>query len=574
MTSIYSLEVIRHSASHVLAQAVLALFPGAKLGIGPAIEEGFYYDFDLETPLSTDHITALETEIRRILAEKQTFKTYSLSKEAALQLVSEKEQPYKTEIIQDLNLETYSFYENGPFTDLCRGPHVQNTSEIGVIKLLRVSGAYWRGSEKNKMLQRIYGTAFHTQADLDAYLKRIEEAQKRDHRLLGKELDLFSIQEDAGGGLVLWHPKGARVRHIIEAYWKDIHFKSGYELLYTPHIGLSDLWKTSGHLDFYQENMYAPVSVENESYHIRPMNCPFHVLIYKNAPHSYRDLPVRLAELGTVYRYERSGALHGLMRVRGFTQDDAHIICTPEQMHSEILSVMNVCMTMLKTFGFEKVKVYLSTRPKEKYVGDLDRWEAAQEALKLAIEALNLPFEIDEGGGAFYGPKIDVKIEDAIGREWQCSTVQFDFNLPERFDMTYIAADGQKHRPYMIHRALLGSIERFFGILIEHYTGRFPLWLAPVQVKILAVTEEVSDYCQNIASLLKNQDIRVETDLGSDKIGYKIRHSIKEKVPYLLVVGKKEAEQNLITVRTGQEDKGQSTLEDFVSVLKTELKGA
>ncbi len=564
------LSTIRHSASHVLAQAILQVFPDAKLGIGPSIDDGFYYDFDLPRSLSDDDLLDLENRMKAIIAEKQTFAYSTKSKTDTLSFLSNAQQPYKVEIVNDLDVNEYSFYQNGPFIDLCKGPHVTDTSEIGAVKLLKVSGAYWRGSEKNKMLQRIYGTAFHTQDELDAYLKRLEEAQKRDHRLIGKELGLFSIQEDIGGGLILWHPKGAKVRYLIEEYWRQIHFKAGYELLYSPHIGLSDLWKTSGHLDFYNENMYTSIKVDEQDYFIKPMNCPFHLMVYKNQPQSYRQLPMRLAELGTVYRYERSGVLHGLMRVRGFTQDDAHIICTPEQVESEIMNVMHLCLDMLKTFGFDKIKVYLSTRPKEKYVGDLESWAKAENALRDAIEHLNLPYEVDEGGGAFYGPKIDVKIEDAIGREWQCSTVQFDFNLPERFDMTYIGSDGQKHRPYMVHRALLGSIERFFGILVEHYVGRFPTWLAPVQVKLLSVNTEVHAYCEAVAKQLSEAGVRVELDLGSDKIGYKIRQGIAEKVPYLAVIGKREAEANQLAVRTYQTDLGTCSAAELIDKVLTD----
>jgi threonyl-tRNA synthetase len=566
----FPLSTIRHSASHVLAQAVLQIFPEAKLGIGPSIEEGFYYDFDLPRTLSEDDLADLEARMRAIIAENQTFSMKVCSRAESETLLEAASQPYKLEIIRDLNLGDYSFYQNGPFTDLCKGPHVSHTGEIGVVKLLKVSGAYWRGSEKNKMLQRIYGVAFHTQDELDAHLTRLEEAQKRDHRLIGKELNLFSVQEDIGGGLILWHPKGAKVRYLIEEYWRQIHFKAGYELLYSPHIGLSDLWKTSGHLDFYNENMYSAVKVDEQDYFIKPMNCPFHLMVYKNQPQSYRQLPMRLAELGTVYRYERSGVLHGLMRVRGFTQDDAHIICTPEQVEPEILNVMHLCLDMLKTFGFDKIKVYLSTRPKEKYVGDLALWEKSENALKHAIETLGLPYEVDEGGGAFYGPKIDVKIEDAIGREWQCSTVQFDFNLPERFDMTYVGSDGQKHRPYMVHRALLGSIERFFGILVEHYVGRFPTWLAPVQVKLLSVNSDVHGYCEALSQQLSEAGIRVECDLSSDKIGYKIREAIAEKVPYLAVVGKREAEANQVSLRTYQVDLGTCSISDLIEKVLTD----
>jgi len=567
-----TLHEIRHSASHVLAQAVLALFPEAKLGIGPAIDEGFYYDFDLPRTLTPDDLTDLEQKMRAIIAENQEFSTYNLDREETEVVLSESQQPYKLEIINDLNLGEYSFYKNGPFVDLCRGPHVAHTGQIGAIKLLRVSGAYWRGSEKNKMLQRIYGTAFHTQEELDTYLHRLEEAAKRDHRLLGKELDLFSIQEDIGPGLILWHPKGARVRSIIEDYWRKAHFRAGYELLYTPHVGRSQLWETSGHLSFYNENMYAKMDVDDHEYYVKPMNCPFHVMIYNNRHWSYRDMPLRFAELGTVYRYERSGVLHGLMRVRGFTQDDAHIVCTPDQVESEISDVLKLCFNMLTDFGFDKVKVYLSTRPKEKYVGDLDRWAASEAALKNSIIAAGLPFEVDEGGGAFYGPKIDVKIEDAIGRQWQCSTVQFDFNLPERFDMTYVGPDGQKHRPYMVHRALLGSIERFFGILIEHYEGKFPTWLAPVQVKLLSVGKDVADYCKSVAAELLAHDIRVVTDLSDEKVGYKIRQALNERVPYFAVIGKREAEAGTLSVRGRQGELGALSISDLIKQIQSEDK--
>ena len=570
MMSQPTLYEIRHSASHVLAQAVLALFPDAKLGIGPAIDDGFYYDFDLSRTLTPDDLIALEQKMAAILAEDQVFSTYVLDRAQTEAVIADSEQSYKLEIVRDLDLGDYSFYKNGSFVDLCRGPHVASTRQIGAIKLLRVSGAYWRGSEKNKMLQRIYGTAFHTQGELDAYLIRIEEAGKRDHRLLGKELDLFSIQDDVGPGLILWHPKGARVRSIIEDYWRKSHFRAGYELLYTPHVGKSQLWETSGHLSFYNENMYAKMDVDDQDYYVKPMNCPFHVMIYNNRHWSYRDMPLRFAELGTVYRYERTGVLHGLMRVRGFTQDDAHIVCTPDQVEEEISKVLTLCFATLNDFGFEKVKVFLSTRPKEKYVGDLDRWAASETALRNAIVAAGLPFEVDEGGGAFYGPKIDVKIEDAIGREWQCSTVQFDFNLPERFDMTYVGADGQKHRPYMIHRALLGSIERFFGILIEHYEGKFPTWLAPVQVKLLSVNKEMVEYCKSVASELLAQDIRVVTDSSDEKIGYKIRQGLNERVPYLAVIGKREAEAGTLSVRGRQGDLGALAVADFISLIRGE----
>ena len=488
-----------------------------------------------------------------------------MSRQDSEKRFSDLNQTYKLEIIQDLNLNEYSFYENGPFIDLCRGPHVEHTGQIGAIKLLRVSGAYWRGSEKNKMLQRIYGTAFHTQEELETHIKQQEEALKRDHRVLGKTLDLFSIQDDIGGGLILWHPKGARIRNIIETYWKDQHFAADYDLLYTPHVGKANLWETSGHLQFYKENMFAPMAIDEQDYFVRPMNCPFHILVYQNAQRSYRDLPIRYAELGTVYRFERSGALHGLMRVRGFTQDDGHIICTPDQVQEEILSVLKLALNILKKFGFEKFKVFLSTRPEEKFVGNLDQWKMAEDSLKDAIETVGLPYEVDNGGGAFYGPKIDIKIEDAIGREWQCSTIQFDFNLPERFDMTYIDTDGQKKQPVMIHRALFGSVERFFGVLIEHYEGKFPMWLAPVQFKLLTVSKEVQAYAKEVLARCKALGFRAVLDDSSEKIGYKIRQATQEKVPFMLVIGHAEKDSGQISVRSLKDgDLGQVPLETWL----------
>ncbi|RAP32191.1 threonine--tRNA ligase [Candidatus Marinamargulisbacteria bacterium SCGC AG-439-L15] len=568
MSAKFPLSTIRHSASHVLAQAVQAIMPEAKLAIGPAIDEGFYYDFELPRALTTDDLEVLESHMNRIIKEAQEFKQFNLSTEKSVSLMEESSQSYKLELLSDLNLEEYSFYENGPFVDLCRGPHVDKTSDIGVVKLLKVSGAYWRGDENKQMLQRIYGTAFHTQEELDAYLHRLEEAEKRDHRVLGKALDLFSIQEDVGPGLILWHPKGARIRHLIETYWKEAHFKAGYELLYTPHVGRENLWKTSGHIDFYDDYMYPSLDLENNTYFARPMNCPFHIKIYQNKLWSYRDMPLRMAELGTVYRYERSGVLHGLFRVRGFTQDDAHIFCTRDQVQSEIQDVLTLCLSVLKTFGFEQYKIFISTRPEEKYVGDLAHWEEAETALKDAVSALDLSYEIDEGGGAFYGPKIDIKIKDAIGREWQCSTIQFDFNLPERFDLTYAGSDGKKHRPFMIHRALLGSIERFFGILIEHYEGKFPFWLAPTQVKILALKESVHEYCNTLKQTLQDRDVRVVCDLSKEKLGYKIRSAREERVPFMLIIGEKEKDKGMVSVRSRESgDLGQLSCDEFLSLI-------
>ena len=566
-----ALSTIRHSASHILAQAILRMFPDAKLGIGPSIEDGFYYDFDLPRSLTPQDLESLEVMMREIVKENQSFSTFNLPKADAVAMLAPKNQTYKLELIEGLNLPEYSFYENGPFVDLCKGPHVNSTAQVGAIKLLKIAGAYWKGSEKNPMLQRIYGTAFHTQEELDAYLKQVEEAAKRDHRLLVKELDLFSIRDEIGGGLVLWHPKGARLRHIMEEYWRKKHFKSGYELVNTPHVGKSNLWATSGHLGFYQENMYAPMSIDDQDYFIKPMNCPFHIMIYKNKQHSYRELPLRWAELGTVYRYERSGVLHGLMRVRGFTQDDAHIMCTQDQVRDEIAHAFRLCLDILKQFGFTTFKIFISTKPEEKFVGEPEHWTEAEASLKAAVEEFGLEYDIDEGGGAFYGPKIDIKIQDAIGREWQCSTIQFDFNLPERFDMTYIGPDGNKHRPFMIHRALLGSLERFFGILIEHYEGKFPVWLSPVQVKILNINHDTEAYAQSIMDTLQEKDIRIETDFSSEKIGYKIRQAIMEKVPYIIVLGNKEKESNTISVRSrGEATSSTGSLDDFINKVLSE----
>lgn len=567
-----TLQEMRHSAAHVLAQAVVQVFPSAKLAIGPVISDGFYYDFELPRTLTPDDLKDLEQRMKHIVKERQQFVCSEMSRSEVDAKFSLQTQPYKSELISDLDLSVYSIYTNGPFEDLCRGPHVQHTGQIGAFKLLRVSGAYWKGSEKNTMLQRIYGTSFRHKSELTAYLKQLEEAKKRDHRLLGKALDLFSLQEDIGGGLVLWHPKGACVRHVMETYWKDRHFKEGYELLYTPHVGRADLWEASGHLGFYDESMFSEIDVEGQPYYLRPMNCPFHIMVYKNSQRSYRQLPVRYAELGTVYRYERSGTLHGLMRVRGFTQDDAHIICTPDQVQDEILSVLDFCVDVLKVFGFEKVKIYLSTRPEEKFVGDLSHWEKAESALRTAIESRSFSYEVDEGGGAFYGPKIDIKIEDSIGRLWQCSTIQFDFNLPERFDLTYVDASGEKVRPYMIHRALFGSIERFFGILVEHYMGAFPLWLAPVQVKVLSLNKDVQGYCEDIVKELKKEGYRVEPDFSEEKLGYKIRQASMEKVPFQVIVGRKEAEGELLSVRKFGEngDLGQMDLKSFLLCLRSD----
>jgi threonyl-tRNA synthetase len=540
------MEIIRHSASHVMAEAVLSIFPDAKFGIGPAIEDGFYYDFDLPRTLTPEDLPVIEAKMSEIIKADLPFSHKELSKEEARKLFAS--QPYKLELINEIEDDKVGIYEQGNFVDLCRGPHVKSTGEIKAFKLTNIAGAYWRGNERFPMLQRIYGIAFNTQKELDEHLVLVEEAKKRDHRKLGRELDLYLMPEEIGGGLAIYTPKGGRIRTIIEDFWRQEHFANGYEILYTPHIGLSKLWEISGHLEHYRENMYSPIDIDEQEYYLKPMNCPFHILAYKSRIRSYRELPIRWAELGTVYRYERSGVLLGLLRVRGLTQDDAHIICTPEQMNSEISEVLRFSLYMLGVFGFHKIKVYLSTQP-EKSIGTEKMWRDAQEALRKVIDENNLEYEVDEGGGAFYGPKIDLKAEDAIGREWQMSTIQFDFNLPERFDMVYIGADGQEHRPYMIHRALLGAWERFFGLLIEHYAGAFPVWLSPVQVKIIPVADRHLDYARKLENEFKSQGLRVEVDDRSERMNLKIRQAQLEKIPYMVVVGDKEAADNTVSVR-------------------------
>jgi threonyl-tRNA synthetase len=576
---------IRHSTAHVMAQAVLEMFPGGKIAIGPPIEDGFYYDFDLPRPLTPEDLKNIEKRMRNIIKEKHTFHRRELSAAEAKALFAG--QPYKIELIEGLEaggVDEYgeptdeapviSTYKHDTFEDLCKGPHVNNLGEINPrgFKLLKTAGAYWRGDEKRQQLQRIYGTAWETPAELEAFLHRLAEAEKRDHRKLGKELDLFSTEaEMLGGGLVLWHPKGGLMRHITEEFCKNEHLANGYELVYSPHIGKSTLWETSGHLDFYQESMYAPLDIEGQEYYLKPMNCPFHILMYKDRLRSYRDLPMRLAEWGTVYRFERSGVLHGLLRVRGFTQDDAHHFVQPEKMPEEIDFVLNFCLHILRSFGFTDFQAYLSTRPEgDKAVGDVAQWRDAEQALEEALKRANIPYDIDVGGGAFYGPKIDLKVKDALGREWQLSTIQFDFNLPERFDMTYIAEDGQPHRPYMVHRALLGSMERFFGVLIEHYAGAFPVWLSPVQAMLIPIADRHVAYCEEVADRLKAAGLRVEVDAGSERMGNKIRLAQKQKIPYMLVVGDKEQEANQVAVRLRSgEDLGP---QDIAAFEKTALE--
>ena len=560
---------IRHSMAHVMAEAVLEMFPTAQIAIGPAIENGFYYDFELPRSLTEEDLEEITRRMKNIILAKKEFKRSVVSKEEARKMF--KDQKYKLELLEAIpETEEVSVYNQGAFTDLCRGPHVESTKELNAeaFKLLSVAGAYWRGNEKNQMLQRIYGTAWTNGKELREYLEHLKDIEKRDHRKLGKELDLFSLHEEAGPGLVYWHPRGARIRQEIEDFWRKEHYKNGYEMVYTPHVGKSWLWETSGHLGFYKESMYPKMEMDSADYYVKPMNCPFHIMIYKNSKKSYRDLPCRWAELGTVYRYEKAGALHGLMRVRGFTQDDAHLIVTPDQMDDEIMEVLRFSLYMLKSFGFNEIHAYISTKP-EKSVGDVEKWNAATEALKRAVEKEGLAYDIDEGGGAFYGPKIDLKIKDAIGREWQLSTVQFDFNLPERFNLTFVDKDGTEKQPYMIHRALLGSIERFFGVLIEHYAGAFPPWLSPEQVAIIPVAEVANEYASEIEKKLRGEGIRVKSDLSNDRMNAKIRKAQQMKIPYMLVLGEKEMANKTVSVRyrNGKQKFGLS-YDEFISEIK------
>ena len=566
-------KVYWHSTSHLMAHAVQEIYPEAKFGVGPAIDAGFYYDIDINSTLHDDDLKKIEDRMIELSKQDEMFERVELSKKEAIDFFEKKGDQYKTELLSELDEsnEVISIYNEGKFTDLCRGPHLPSTGKIKYIKLLNISGSYWRGDEHNKQLQRIYGISFPKKKMLDDHLFMLEEAKKRDHRKLGKQLDLFSTHEEAGAGLIYWHPKGARIRNEIENYWRKAHLDNGYELLYSPHMGKSWLWEKSGHLDFYKESMFAEMKIDEQAYYIKPMNCPFHIMIYKTKLRSYRELPLRWAELGTVYRYEKSGVLHGLLRVRGFTQDDAHIFCTHDQVEAEIIEVIRFAIMMWKAFGFEDLKFYLSTKP-EKAVGEDELWIKAEDSLKKALEAENLEYEIDEGGGVFYGPKIDVKINDALKREWQMSTIQFDFNLPERFDMTYIGEDGKEHRPFMIHRALLGSIERFFGVLIEHFAGSFPVWLAPVQVAVIPVSQNFFDYAAKVTDELKKNDIRVEFDKRNEKIGYKIRDWETQKVPYMLILGEKEKIAGNISVRKHTEgDKGALGLKEFIDNITAEI---
>jgi threonyl-tRNA synthetase len=540
------LERMRHSASHVMAEAVQSIFPEAKFGIGPPIEDGFYYDFDLPRPLTPDDLPDIEDKMREIIKANQPFIRREVTKEEARKLFSA--QPYKLELIEELPDDKLSLYQQGAFLDLCRGPHLNSTGEIKAFKLLNIAGAYWRGDERRPMLQRIYGVAFDTQEALEEHLKRLEEAARRDHRKLGKELDLFSIQDEFGPGLVLWHPKGAIIRRQIEDFWKDEHAKRGYELVYTPHLARIDLWRTSGHLEFYQDYLYSPMDVEGQKYILKPMNCLGHILIYKTKLRSYRELPIRYAELGTVYRYERSGVLHGLSRVRGFTQDDAHIFCRPDQLEEEVISVLELALFMIDTFGFSNYQLLLSTRP-EKYAGTVEAWDEATDILRRALERSGLKYDIDPGEGVFYGPKIDIKFESALGKAWQGPTIQVDFNLPSRFDVTYIGEDGKEHTVVMVHRTVLGSMERFLATLLEHYGGAFPVWLAPVQVRVIPVADRHLEYADKLETELKNAGIRAEVDRRAERINQKIRQAQLEKVPYMLVVGDKEVASSTVSLR-------------------------
>ena len=564
------LEAMRHSAAHIMAEAVSLLFPQVKFGIGPATADGFYYDFDLPRSLAPEDLSTIESKMHEIIASNSPFLREEVDKATAREMFGS--QPYKLELIDELTDEMVTVYRQGSFVDLCRGSHVASTGDVKAIKLLSVAGAYWRGDEHRPMLQRIYGTAFETEEELESYLKKIDEAAKRDHRKLGKALDLFSIHEEAGAGLVHWHPKGAVIRNIIEDFWRSEHFKRGYDIVYSPHLAKIDLWRTSGHLEFYRDSMYPPMDVEGQGYLIKPMNCPAHILMYKTQLRSYRQLPLRWAELGTVYRWERSGVLHGLTRVRGFTQDDAHIFCRPDQLEDEVVGVVELARFMLENFGFNEYEVMLSTRP-EKYAGTIEVWDQATETLKRALDRLQIDYTVDPGEGVFYGPKIDMSLKDSLGRTWQGPTIQVDFNLPERFDVNYIGDDGLEHRVVMIHRTVLGSMERFLGCLIEHYGGAFPTWLAPVQAVVIPITDQNLDYARKVALELKGEEIRAEIDERSERMNLKIRDAQLQKVPYMLIVGNEEVASSTVSVRLrdGQKLKAQP-LPEFKAMVKSAVE--
>ncbi|MGW8161005.1 MAG: threonine--tRNA ligase [Desulfobulbales bacterium] len=569
------LDILRHSTAHLMAKAVLDLYgPNVKVAIGPAIEDGFYYDFERETPFTPEDFAAIETKMQETAKAGLPLERRVVSKEEAIALFAGKGEQYKVELLREIESDTVSLYQLGDFIDLCRGPHVPNSSWLQVFKLIKVAGAYWRGDENNPMLQRLYGTAFDDKKKLKKYLNDLEEAKKRDHRKLGKELELFTISDQVGPGLILWQPKGALLRKLIEDYWKEEHYRHDYELLYTPHIARLDLWRTSGHLDFYSENMYSSMAIDEVQYQLKPMNCPFHIAIYKSQMRSYREFPLRWCELGTVYRYERTGVLHGLLRVRGFTQDDAHIFCRPDQLQDEIYNILDLNLNILATFGFDQYDIYLSTRP-DKYVGSEEHWQKATAALEQALSKRGLSYQVDPGEGVFYGPKIDIKIKDVLGRSWQCSTIQVDFNLPERFAISYIGEDGKEHQPIMIHRALMGSLERFIGVLIENYAGAFPIWLAPVQARIMNITDAQTEYCEKVHQELRQSGVRIEKDLRNEKLNYKIREAQLAKIPYMLVIGDREAESGTVTVR---ERSGRNLppipVRDFAAMIREECTAA
>ncbi len=563
-------EVFRHSASHVLASAVKKLRPEATLAIGPAIEGGFYYDFDVDEPFTPEDMEQFERAISEIIAADVPFKREEVPMDEARRMFDDMGEKYKLELLDDIPDEIVSVYRHDDFVDLCRGPHLPSTGMIKAFKLLSVAGAYWRGDERNRMLQRIYGTAFPTGESLEQYLELLELAEKRDHRRLGKVLDLYSFDPEIGAGLVLWHPKGARIRQVIEQFWIDEHYKRGYQLIYSPHIANERVYERSGHLENYAESMYAPIEIEGQRYRLKPMNCPAHIKIYQTKKRSYRELPYRLCELGTVYRFERRGTLHGMLRVRGFTQDDSHIFCTPEQLADEVAGVLDLAGYMMDAFGYE-YQLSLATRP-EKSLGTDEEWERSTEALRSALESRSLEYDVEEGGGVFYAPKIDLKLVDALGRGWQGPTIQVDLNLPKRFDVAYVGKDGHEHETVIVHRTVLGSMERFIGGLVEHYGGAFPTWLAPVQVAVLPISEAQLEYASSVESELKAAGFRVETDARDDKIGYKIREAQVQQVPYMLVVGRKEVESGAVAVRHRRKgDLGQMKLDEFLALISEEV---
>lgn len=565
------ISALRHSCSHIMAQAVKELFPDAKLAIGPAIEDGFYYDFDVANPFSPDDLKRIEERMSQLIKEDAAFIREEWDKEKAREFFKKTGQTYKVELIDELPDNKVSIYRHSNFVDLCKGPHIESTGKVNAFKLLSSCGAYWRGDEHNKQLQRIYGTAFQTQTELEEYLTKLGELKKRDHRKLGKELGLFNVDDEIGPGLIIWHPNGAIIRKVIEDFWKKVHITEGYSLVATPHIARLDLWKRSGHLEFYRDYMYSPINIEGQEYILKPMNCPGHILIYKSQLHSYRELPVRLAELGTVYRYEKSGVLHGTLRVRGFTQDDAHIFCSPDQLEEEVINVIKLANSILSKFGFTQYKAYLSTMPPH-HQGSIDDWQQAERSLRSALnKTMTGGFLVDAGEGVFYGPKIDIKVEDSLGREWQCSTIQVDFNLPQRFGISFVGEDGKDYTPIMIHRAILGSLERFFGVLIEHYSGAFPAWLAPIQVAVIPIAQGHNIYAERVCSTLKEEDIRAEAYLQNQTMQYKIREAQTRKIPYMLIVGSKEAKTDTVSIRTrAKGDEGNAKIEEFIKRIKQE----